>query len=115
MTTTTTIVYSVNTVDSETWPAAFATAGVATVTPGAQDSGRCRYAVTVQSDACADFERALADDAAVIDFAVDDAAADAWWEWHDADRSRTYSTMDEAETACADWVSGRSDIGPDRA
>lgn len=43
---------------------------------------------------------------------VDDETA--WWAWHDADSSRHYSTTEEAEAACAAWVSGDSDDGPDR-
>jgi len=37
-----------------------------------------------------------------------------WWDWHDADSSRHYATMDEAEAACRAWVAGESDVGPDR-
>ncbi len=39
--------------------------------------------------------------------------AEAWWAWHDADSSRAYADMDEAETACVAWVYGDSDHGPD--
>ena len=67
-----TIRYSVNTVDSDSWPVAFAAAGVVTVTPGAQDSGHCRFAVEVNTTAQAAFEAALEADAAVIAYTVVD-------------------------------------------
>jgi hypothetical protein len=52
----------------------------------------------------------------------DDAQAQAqttleeqWWGWHDKDYSRwDYETVQEAEIACAAWVRGESDVGPDR-
>jgi hypothetical protein len=38
-----------------------------------------------------------------------------WWAWHDEDYSRwEYETVQEAEIACAAWVRGESDVGPDR-
>jgi hypothetical protein len=45
---------------------------------------------------------------------VDGAEADRWWSWHDADYDRAYATTAEAEAACAAWVLGWSDVGPER-
>lgn len=39
---------------------------------------------------------------------------DAWWAWHDEDPDRHHYTMAEADGACAAWVRGESDVGPDR-
>lgn len=36
-----------------------------------------------------------------------------WWAWHEADYSRVFSTQEEADAACAAWVAGDSDTGPD--
>lgn len=70
MTQQTTTTYSVNAIDADNWPAAFRAPGVLSVTPGAQDSGRCRFAVTVAADAQTGFEAALNADDAVIEYSV---------------------------------------------
>jgi hypothetical protein len=38
-----------------------------------------------------------------------------WWAWHDESYERwVYATTEDAEAACAAWVRGESDVGPDR-
>jgi hypothetical protein len=51
---------------------------------------------------------------AIADAQAQTALEEQWWAWHDEDYDRTYATMQEAEAACAAWVRGESDVGPDR-
>ncbi len=67
MTTTT---YTINATDTETTPAWQALCS--TVTPGAQDSGRVRYAVTTEQPEA--LETALDGDDDVLEYATDGAA-----------------------------------------
>lgn len=64
----TTTNYSVQMTDSETPAAWMSLPCVVSLTPGAQDSGRCRFAV-VTSDAAA-LEAALESDDSVIEYAA---------------------------------------------
>jgi hypothetical protein len=52
---------------------------------------------------------------AIADAQVKITLTEQWWTWHDEDYDRMYESMQEAEAACAAWVRGESDVGPERA
>lgn len=66
-TTTTTTTYWINTIDSDVWPAWASLC--ATVTPAAQDSGRCAYRATTAR--AGELEAALEADDGVIEYRVE--------------------------------------------
>lgn len=63
---TTTATYSINLTDTDTTPAWMALC--LTATPGAQDSGRVRYTITVDADKAGQLVEALDADEDVIEY-----------------------------------------------
>ena len=64
-------------------------------------------------DVCVEYAEEIAiEDPGLLYLDTDDEEG-AWWVWHDMVFGR-YSSTADAEAACAAWVAGESDEGPER-
>jgi hypothetical protein len=76
----------------------------------------CKYADETEEfleDVCVEYAEEIASEDPSLLYIDTDDEEGAWWVWHDMVFGR-YSSTEEAEAACAAWLSGESDEGPDR-
>jgi len=76
----------------------------------------CKYADDTEGhldDVCVEYAEEIASEDPGLLYLDTDDEAGAWWMWCDMIFGR-YPSTEDAEAACAAWLSGESDEGPDR-